>query len=262
MRRREFIAGLGGAVAWPLTARAQERAVPTIGWLDLRPATSPPDFIDWVRQGLMEMGFAEGHDVSIISRYGEGLRERLPALATDLVRQKVAVIVAPTGGAAVAAKAATQTIPVVFVMGGDPVEVGVVVSLSRPGSNVTGINIRATDISGKRLDLLRELVPAAERIALLTFLPEGNLTNQAETKAIELTNQAEAKAIQSAANTLGVRLLVLPTKAASMSVDLAAAFSAMVEQRVGALLISASVTLDAARDQIISLAARYTIPTM
>jgi putative tryptophan/tyrosine transport system substrate-binding protein len=158
MKRREFIAGLGGAAIWPLVASAQQAAVPAIGWLDQRPAAAPRDFVDAFREGLTEMGFAEGRNVSIVSHYGEGRAELLPALVADLVRQKVTVIVAPTGDAALAAKAATQTIPVVFVMGGDPVEVGVVASLNRPGSNVTGINVRGTDIAGKRLELLRKLV--------------------------------------------------------------------------------------------------------
>jgi putative tryptophan/tyrosine transport system substrate-binding protein len=250
MKRREFIAGVGSAVAWPLAARAQQSALPTIGWLD--PQT-PRDIIDGIRQGLAEIGFAEGRNVSIISRYG-GV-EQLPALAADLVRQKVAVVIAPTGDAALAAKAATQTIPVVFVMGGDPVEAGLVASLNHPGSNVTGINVRGTDISGKRLELLSKLVPAAERIALLSSGPPPG-------RGLTAFIQAETEAIESAANTLGVRLLVLRASAASMSADLEAAFNAMVEQRVGALLISASVNLDAAHDQIILLAARCAIPTM
>jgi putative tryptophan/tyrosine transport system substrate-binding protein len=252
-RRREFIAGLGGAATWPLVALAQQAAV-AIGWLDQRPAAAPRDFADAFREGLKEMSFAEGRNVSIISRYAQGRVEQLPALAADLVRQKVAVIIAPTGAAAVAAEAATQTIPVVFVMGGDPVEVGVVASLNRPGSNVTGINVRSTDISGKCLELLSKLVPAAERIALLSSGSPG--------RSLTSFSEAETEAIESAANALGVRLLVLRASAASMSADLAAAFNAMVEQRVGALLVSGSVTLDAARDQIISLAARYAIPTM
>jgi putative tryptophan/tyrosine transport system substrate-binding protein len=255
VRRREFIAGLGYAVAWPLAARAQQPVVPVVGWLDMRPATAPQDFIDGLRQGLTEMGFAEGRNLSIISRYGEGRAERLPALAADLVQQKVAVIVAASGEAALAAKAATRMIPVVFVMGGDPVEVGIVASLNRPGSNVTGINIRGTDISGKRLELLREVVPAAERIALLS-----SFSSPGPSPAPFI--QAETEAIESAAKTLGVRLLALHASAASMSTDLAAAFNAMVEQGVGALLISGSVILDAVRDQIISLATRYAIPTM
>jgi putative tryptophan/tyrosine transport system substrate-binding protein len=154
----------------------------------MRPATAPRKLIDGIRQGLTETGFAEGRNVSIISRYGDGRVERLPALAADLVQQKVAVIVAASGEAALAAKAATRTIPVVFVMGGDPVEVGIVASLNRPGSNITGINIGGTDISGKRVEL-REVVPAAERIALLSSFslpgPSPAPFIQAETEAIE-----------------------------------------------------------------------------
>jgi putative tryptophan/tyrosine transport system substrate-binding protein len=149
---------------------------------------APRDIIDGFRQGLAEMGFGEGRNVSIISRHGEGGSAGLPPLAADLVRQKVAVIVAPTGDAALVAKAATQTIPVVFVMDGDPVEVGVVASLNRPGSNVTGINVRGTDISGKRLELLSKLVPTAERLALLSSGSFGrSLTpfTRAETEAIK-----------------------------------------------------------------------------
>jgi ABC-type uncharacterized transport system substrate-binding protein len=255
MRRREFIAGLGaGALMRPLALCAQQLATPTIGWLDQRSATAPRDFIDGFRRGLAEMGFAEGRNVSIISRYAEGPAEQLPALADDLVRQKVAVIVAPTGGAALAAKTATQTIPVVFVMGGDPVETGVVASLNRTGSNVTGIHILGTDIAGKRLELLRKLVPTSERIALLagaTSREFGPVFSEPETKAVE-----------SAATALGVRLLIFRPNFRSMSGDLVAAFASMVEQRVGALLISAGVNLDASRDQIISLATRHAIPSM
>jgi putative ABC transport system substrate-binding protein len=197
------------------------------------------------------MGFAEGRNVSIIPRYAEGNAERQPALAADLVSHRVAVIVVPANTASVlAAKAVTQTIPIVFVMGGDPVELGVVASLNRPGSNVTGINIQSTDTAGKRLELLRKLVPTAKSIALLTGRNPAPF------------NQAETRAIESAASALGVRLVVLTAGAESMSADLVAAFAAIVEQQAGGLLISANVNLDAARDQIISLAARYAIPTM
>jgi putative ABC transport system substrate-binding protein len=249
-RRREFIAGLGSA-AWPLAARAQQPSIPAIGWLDPRSPSASAEIFDAFRYGLVEIGFAEGRNFSIIPRYAEGNAERQPALAADLVSHRVAVIVVPASTASVlAAKAMTQTIPIVFVMGGDPVELGVVASLNRPSGNVTGINVQSTNTAGKRIELLHKLVPTAKSIALLTGRNPAPF------------NQAETRAIESAASTLGLRLMVLTAGAESMSADLVAAFVTIVEQQAGALLISANTNLDAARDQIISLAARYAIPTM
>jgi putative ABC transport system substrate-binding protein len=247
MKRRIFIAGLGSAAAWPMAARAQ-RSLPVVGWLDQRSQMAPTDIIDGFRRGLTEMGFFAGRNVTIEYRYGEGRPDRLPVLAADLVGQKVALIVVPSGGeTALAVKAATRTIPIVFVMGNDPVELGLVASLNRPGDNLTGVAILGADIAGKRLELLHKLVPAAELIDMLSG------------RADNVYNQAETREMQSAARALGVRLLALH---AVTSEEIAAAFATLVEQRVGALLIGGSVILDAARELIISLAARHAIPTM
>jgi putative tryptophan/tyrosine transport system substrate-binding protein len=247
MRRREFIVGLAGVAGCPWATRAQQSGVPVIGWLDWRLARAPRNFIDAFLSGLGEMGFAEGRNVAMEYRYAEDHAERLPMLATELVRRNVTLIAAPSAQSATAARDATRTIPIVFTAGSDPVEIGLVTSLNRPGGNVTGVNIMAIDIAGKRLDLLRKLVPAAETIALLSGTPSSNYT------------RAEMRDVQSAAAMLGVRLLVLN---AAFAPEIEAAFATLVAQHVGALLIGASTPLDAARTQIIALAARHAIPTM
>jgi putative tryptophan/tyrosine transport system substrate-binding protein len=214
MRRREFIGGLGGAAAWPLAARAQWPSLPTIGVLDQRPVgASREDFIDPFLRGLAETGFVEGRNVAIEIRSSDGHKDRLSALAVDFVRQKVALIFAPTNNAALAAKEATQTIPVVFFTGFDPVETGVVASLNRPGGNLTGVAILATEIAGKRLDLLHMLVPAAHVVGMLT------------------TIQSEIRDAQSAADSIGVRLLLVYGQTDS---EIAAAFASLVEQKAAA----------------------------
>jgi hypothetical protein len=217
MKGRTFIAGLGSAAVWPLAARAQQAAMPVIGWLDTVPGTMEC-FLPPFEHGLAETGYVVGRYVTIEHR--EGDRGRLPALAADLVRRNVRVIVAVGGGAALVAKAATQTIPVVFMMASDPVEDGVVASLNRPSNNLTGIAAIATELAGKRLELLRKLVPAADPIAMLGRSSSSELM------------QAETKALQSAASILGVRLLVL---SAVTEAEVAAAFATIVEQHAGAL---------------------------
>jgi putative ABC transport system substrate-binding protein len=242
MRRREFIAGHGGAAAWPLAARAQQPAVPVIGWLNNPTPGTLERFLPAFKQGLAETGYVVGRNVTIEVR--EGGIDQLPALATDLVRRQVTVIATVGIRPALAAKAATQTIPVVFGMIVDPVEAGVVVSLSRPSGNLTGVTNLGTELAGKRLELLHKLVPGADPIAYLSrTVPVGG-------------GQPN---LQTAARVLGVRLLAL---VAATESEIAAAFATIVEQRAGALLMSAGAFSPAALDQIISLAARHAVPTL
>jgi putative tryptophan/tyrosine transport system substrate-binding protein len=248
MIRREFIAGLGSVATWPLAARAQ--SLPVIGILELQPVRAPlfENTVDPFRHGLAEMGFIEGRNVAIEISSADGRFERLPVLADDFARRKVALIFASSGVAAVAGKEATRTIPIVFFMGGDPIETGVVTSLSRPGGNLTGVVSLAIEIVGKQLDLVHKLVPAASLI--------GVLSGPADIPY----NQAENRAAQSAASLLGLSVLLLHAGADKETIS--AAFAALVERKAGALLVGGSVTLNSARDQIISLAARYAVPTM
>ena len=195
IRRREFIAALGGAAAWPLTAAGQQQK-PIIGWLYTGPGVPARQAIDPFRRGLAEIGFLEGRDVTVEYHTAEGHLEQLPSLAADLVRGRVAVIFAQTTESALAVKAATRTIPVpvVFLIGTDPVELGLVASLSRPGGNLTGTAVLTAEVAAKRLELLHKLVPAAESIAILA----GPTDNP----------QAQSEPVQSAARTLGLRLLL------------------------------------------------------
>jgi putative ABC transport system substrate-binding protein len=202
MRRREFIAGVGSAAAWPLVAWAQQKAMPVIGFLHgaTLAAISLYRFSSFQR-GLGEMGYVEGRNLSIEYRWAEGQNDRLPALATDLVRRKVGVIVAPgSTTAALVAKAATQSTPIVFMIGADPVELGLVASLSRPGGNLTGVSVINGSVVAKCLEFLHELVPTATSIAVLF-----NPTNPAFA-------EIEARELQFAARTLGVRLLFLEAR--------------------------------------------------
>jgi putative tryptophan/tyrosine transport system substrate-binding protein len=244
--RREFISGLGAA-AWPLLVRAQPQTKPVIGWLDGRPGLRPPDFVEGFRRGLAEVGFSEGRNVTVEYHTADGHIERLPALATDLVRRRPAAIIAFSSPVALAAKAATRDIPIIFGVGTDPVELGLVASLNRPGGNLTGVVRFAAEIAEKRLELLHKAVPAAETIALLLGPSDTPL------------NQTESRHMQSAARTLGLRLLVF-----NMTIDaeITPVFARLVEHQAGAILVGISSILDAKFDEILSLAARFALPTM
>jgi putative ABC transport system substrate-binding protein len=247
VRRRQFITLIGGTAVWPAVARAQQ-PVPVIGWLNAEsPVGALRDFIPAFHKGLSETGYVEGRNVAIEYRWADGHADRLPALAADLVRRRVAVIVTLASTlAALAAKAATTTIPIVFQTGADPVELGLVSSLNRPGANLTGITVLATEMSAKRVQLLHELVPAATSIGMLV-----NPTNP--------YLPAETRDLDSAARILGVRVQVYNGGTES---DIVAAFAAAVEQGAGAILIASDIFFWICRDQIIALAARYAIPTM
>jgi putative tryptophan/tyrosine transport system substrate-binding protein len=247
MRRRDFITLLGGAAAWPLAARAQQPAVPVIGFLNALGRNDRPNLPEAFRRGLSESGYAEGRNVAIEYRFAENQHDRLPALATDLVERKVAVIAATGGGASIwAAKAATSTIPIVFTTGGDPVQEGYVARLNRPGSNVTGVSWFSNLVAGKGLGLLHELFPNAAVIALLVNpkLPE----------TARMVGEG-----REAARSLGQQLLVLN---ASTPSEIDTAFAAMRQRRVGALLVGADPFLSSRRQQIVALAARDAIPDM
>jgi putative ABC transport system substrate-binding protein len=229
-------------------ARAQQLAFPVIGWLDSQSPEPEREFLlPTFRKGLAESGYVEGRNVIVEYHWAENDNDRLSALAADLVRRRVAVIVAPSTSSALAAKAETQSIPIVFRIGTDPVALGLVASLNRPAGNLTGVTGLSAEIAPKRLALLHEVVPAIASIAML--VNPGNPSGV----------QAETKDLQSAAHVLGVRVLVLNGATES---DIAAAFATLVEQQVGALLISADSFFATASHQIISLAARYAIPTM
>jgi putative tryptophan/tyrosine transport system substrate-binding protein len=247
MKRREFIAGLGGAAVWPEVARAQQPTKPTIGVLTGRLGGLEAVFVEGFRRGLAEVGFLVGRDVTVEYYLADGHPERLPALATGLVRRRPAAIVAREGFSALAAKAATRDIPIIFGTGSDPVESGLVTSLNRPGGNLTGITTFSGEVAEKRLELLHKAMPTAETIALLAGPGDVPL------------DQAETPSIQSAARTLGLRLLVFNL---TTDTEIAPVFATLVEHQAGAIVVGGSVIVNAKREQILSLAARFRLPTM
>jgi putative ABC transport system substrate-binding protein len=247
MRRREFIAGLGGVAVWPLAARAQQPALREIGYLSGGLADTSAGTLAAFRKGLREQGYAEERDIEILYRWAETQYDQLPAMATDLVRHDVAVIVTTNGNAAaLAAKSATKTIPIVFQIGGDPVELGLVASLNRPGSNVTGVTFLAQELTIKRLELLRETVPTA--------LPIGFLINSTDPGW-----EARMKAVETAARRLGVGLVI---QKASTPSEIEAAYAIFVGQRIGAVLVDADPLFFAQREQLVALAARHAVPAI
>jgi putative tryptophan/tyrosine transport system substrate-binding protein len=248
MDRRTFIGGVaGGLLAVPLATRAQKSPIPVIGYLgSTSPATSNPHALAGFKRGLAEMGYVEGKNVAIEFRWAEGHYDRLPALAADLVTRQVAILVTAGGVSALAAKAATSTIPIVFLGGRDPVELGLVVSLGRPGGNATGVSIVDVELTAKRLELLHELVPKATAIALL-INPDSS------------TGNAAARETQEAARALGQQLHILRARTEQ---DVDAAFATLVQLRIGALLVDSDPFFYTRREQIVGLAARHATPAI
>jgi putative tryptophan/tyrosine transport system substrate-binding protein len=247
LKRREFITLLGGAMAaWPLAARAQQSTMPVIGFLS---AVSPGPFAQRVaafHRGLSETGYVEGRNLAIENRWAEEQYDRLPALAADLVGRQVVVIVTYTDAAALAAKAATTTIPIVFVNGGDPVRAGIVPSLNHPGGNVTGASFFGVDLASKQLSLMHEFIPDA---TVIGFLVDQNVPDAV----------AQVPAVQEAARKLGLQLIVLHARTAT---DIDTAFATLVHERVGALVVGTGALLTNRRKQIIALAARHAVPAI
>ena len=246
--RRHFISALGGTVAaWPLAARAQQSAMPVVGYLG---TGVPGPFVketDAFRQALAEAGYIEGQNVRIEYRWAGNQLAQLPALAAELVRSQVSVLIATGGSAsALAAKAATTSVPVVFVLGADPVKLGLVASLNRPGGNLTGLTFFTVTLEAKRLELLHQLLPRAKIIGVLVNPQNPNTENQ-------------ARELQRAADALGLQIQVLT---ASSDHDLEAAFEKLSQLRAEAVIVTAETTFTNRRDQIVALAARHSVPAM
>jgi putative tryptophan/tyrosine transport system substrate-binding protein len=246
MRRRDFIKGIAGsAAAWPFTAHAQQRATPIVGFLRSTSLAPLQKLVVAFGQGLKEAGFVEGQNVAIEYRYADNQIDRLPAFVADLIRLPAAVIVV-NSGAAGAAKAATTTIPIVFAAADDPVKSGLVASLNRPGGNITGVTYLSSTLGAKRFELLRQLVPKATLIAMLVN-PGRHDT------------EPERKDVQAAARAIGLQLITLDV---SNDRDIETAFATLVQGGAGALLVGTGAYLNAKRETIIALAARYAIPAI
>jgi putative tryptophan/tyrosine transport system substrate-binding protein len=246
MNRREFIWLLGGAAAGPLAARAQQPTMPVIGFLNSGTPAGLAHLTDAFRRGLSEAGYVDGRNVAIESRWAEGQYDRLPALAADLVRRQVTVLAATTTPAALAAKRATSTIPIVFTIGADPIAIGLVDSLSRPSGNVTGVNNYLSDLGAKRLELLRDLVPNA---AVIGVLVNPNFPDA----------ESQSKDVKEAARKLGQQVEVVN---ANSEVDFDRAFATFLQLQARALLITVDPLFNSRREQLIALAARHKIPAM
>jgi len=247
MQRREFVKLIGSLAAWPLAAKAQQPAIPVVGMLYSAPLDLLQDETSAFRTGLVETGFIEGRNVSFEYRTADNQMDRLRALANDLVHRRVSVIFSANIAAAVlAAKAATNEIPIVFSMGADPVGIGAVASLAKPGGNITGITVLAGELIGKRFELLHEIVPTAKTIAYLV-----NTANPAFSEAALKMRTERARA-------LGVRLLIVD---ASKPVDIDRAFASLVAEQAGALLVGPDTFFQTQRERIVTLAARYRVPT-
>jgi putative tryptophan/tyrosine transport system substrate-binding protein len=246
--RRHFAAVLGGAAAWPLAARAQQPAMPVVGFVNAGSLEGYRPMVAAFRQGLQESGYAEGHDVAIEYHWADSKNDRLPAIVADLVRRQVTVIAATSTPAALAAKAATTIIPIVFEVGSDPIELGLVASLSRPGGNVTGVTQLGLELAPKRLEVLHELLPTARVMALLV-----NPTNQAAA-------ERASRAVLSAAETLGLKLHVLN---ATSERDFGGVFEHLIQLQAGGLVFGGGDALLAGRGrELAALALRHAVPAV
>ena len=246
MRRREFIAGLVGATAWPIAARAQQPAMPVIGFLSSTFSDTYAPFLGAFYQGLNESGYVVGRNVAIEFRWAEGQYDRLPVLAAELLQRQVGVICAISTPAALAAEKATSTIPIVFFIGGDPVKFGLVAGLNRPGGNATGVNVIATELEAKRLGLLRELMPTATTAAVMLNLQNPN-------------SETQLKDVEQAGHAIGWQIQILN---ASTEGDLEPAFAKLVQQRTDALIVSGDTFFATQRNRLVALAARHAIPAI
>ncbi len=247
LKRREFITLLGSAaVAWPLAARGQQTAMPVVGFLQTASSGASAHMGAAFHRGLREAGYVEDQNVEVVYRYADGQLDRLPALIAELVRRQVNVIGAFAPPAALAAKGATSTIPIVFTSGSDPIRDGLVASLNRPGGNVTGVSIQTTDLEGKRLQLLSEVVPASASIAVLI-----NVENPA--------SDEQAKDVQAAAARIGRQIFILN---ASTQRDIDSAFRTLVERRASGLLVTGDPFFNNRREQLVALAAYHAIPAI
>ena len=247
MRRREFITLLGGATAWPIAVRAQQPVLPVIGFLSAGTFEKNRDYVAAFHRGLADGGFAEGRNVGVEYRWTEGQNDRLPALAADLVRRQVTVIVVASTPASLAAKGATQTIPIVFAVGTDPVGIGLVASLAHPGGNITGVTNLNVELFKKCFELMHSLMSAGSTIAVLV-----NPANVAQTAT-------ETATVQDAARALGAHVVILNASSPS---EIESAFEVLGGQRAGSLVVSGEIFFLNQRDRLVELAARHAVPTI